>query len=334
MPMLLQPLNVGSLSLFNRLVLPPMATAKALPDGAVSPELIAYYDEKTLGGYISLAIIEHSFISPDGKASDNQLSVADDSVIGPLGELAEVIHRNGSRAIVQINHAGSNARDVAEGRVLVGPSGVIHPRRGNIPRELSQQEISEIVAAFAAAALRVKKAGFDGVEIHSAHGYLLNQFYSPLTNHRRDDYGGDVHNRIRIHLEVIAAVRAAVGAEFPVLLRLGAADHMLGGNTGEDSRVAAVAFEKAGITILDISGGMSSYYALPGMAEEGYFAPLSRAMKEVITIPVILTGGIISAVTAERLLQERAADLIGVGRAILADSAWAKQAIEQLRAGG
>jgi len=330
MPHLLQSLQAGPLTLANRLVMPPMATSKADSDGKVNAGVLDYYAEKSEGGYLSLIIIEHSFIQQAGKASENQLSVADDSVIAELGKLANVIHRNGAKGIMQINHAGSAADIKVIGDTPIGPSAVINPRKGSTPRELSLQEISAIVRAFQNAAYRVKEAGFDGVEIHSAHGYLLNQFFSPLTNKRKDEYGGDVHNRIRLHLQVVAAVREVVGDDYPILLRLGASDYTEGGTTIEDSKIAAQEFEKAGVNILDISGGFSGYI-VPDNNSQGYFAPLTEAIKQVVSIPVILTGGIIDAQVAERLLAEGKADLIGVGRAVFKDSKWAKKAVESLR---
>jgi 2,4-dienoyl-CoA reductase-like NADH-dependent reductase (Old Yellow Enzyme family) len=171
-----------------------MATAKSAEDGSVSQELIDYYDEKTKGGYLSLVIIEHSFVSQQGKASDKQLSVAEDKFIEGLKKLADVIHQNGSKAVMQINHAGSATSKSVTGMDPVGPSAVANPRtkKEELPKELNLDEIREIIESFRAAAMRVKKAGFDGVEIHSAHGYLLNQFYSPLSNRRVDEYGGDI----------------------------------------------------------------------------------------------------------------------------------------------
>lgn len=232
--------------------------------------------------------------------------------------------------MMQINHAGSGTSKEIIGVTPVAPSAVTNPRLGNTPRELSHQEISVIIKAFAAAARRTKAAGFDGVEIHSAHGYLLNQFFSPLTNRRNDEYGGNINNRIRIHLQVIEAVRAAVGKDFPVLLRLGAADFMPGGTTIEDSQVAAQEFEKAGVNIIDVSGGLCGY-SVPDLTGQGFFAPLSEALKKAVSIPVILTGGITEVQAAERLLAEDKADLIGVGRAILNNSRWAEQAFLALK---
>jgi 2,4-dienoyl-CoA reductase-like NADH-dependent reductase (Old Yellow Enzyme family) len=319
----------GKIKLKNRLVMPPMATAKAADDGKISSEILDYYDEKSNGGYISLVIIEHSYISEEGKASLKQMSVADDSCIEGLKELANIIHKNGSKAIMQLNHAGSLSRSEVTLNI-VGPSAVLNPRKLNdtVPRELTKEEIKEIVEKFKLAAIRSKEAGFDGVEIHSAHGYLLNQFLSPLTNKRTDEYGNDIYGRIKFHLEVIKAVREAVG-DFPVLIRIGASDYMERGTSMEDLKVAAKSFEEAGVDMIDITGGMCGFI-LPDNKEQGYFSELSETVKSVVHIPVILTGGITEAAAAEKLLMDGKADFIGVGRAILNDSSWARNAIESI----
>jgi 2,4-dienoyl-CoA reductase-like NADH-dependent reductase (Old Yellow Enzyme family) len=329
----LQPLTIGPLTLANRLVMPPMATARAASDGKVTPGLLEYYAEKSAGGYLGLIIIEHSYVRPDGKARENQLSAADDSAIAGLHELAAGIHGNGTPCVLQINHAGSATTAAITGAPPVGPSAVANPRQGSVPRPLTPAEIEELVAAFGAAARRARVAGFDGVEIHSAHGYLLNQFFSPLTNQRDDEYGGDLRRRIRLHLRVIAAVREAVGKDFPIFLRLGASDFADGGTTIENSRDAAREFAEAGVGCLDISGGFSGY-SVPGLEGQGYFAPLSAAVKQAVKIPVILTGGITEPQAAQALLAAGQADLIGVGRALLQDSGWARRAVATLQASG
>lgn len=327
---LLKPLQTKNLNLKNRLIMPPMATSKSEENGKVSKDVLNYYEEKSTGGYISLIIIEHSFISKEGKASKNQLSVDHDDFIDSLKELANTIQKNGSKAVMQINHAGSAASKDVTGCEPVGPSAISNPRKGSMPKELSIKEIKDIVQDFKAAALRVKKAGFDGVEIHSAHGYLLNQFFSPITNKRTDEYGGDVLGRIKIHLDIIEAVKETVGNDFPILLRLGASDYMNGGTTIEDSKIATKEFEKAGVDILDISGGLCGY-AVSDLNEQGYFAPLTEELKNVTSMPIILTGGITDFSAAENLLEDKKADLIGVGRAILKDSNWARNAVESLK---
>lgn len=310
--------------------MPPMATAKSDKDGSLTKDILDYYNEKSEGGYIGLIIIEHSFVSKQGKASDRQLSISKDSDVAKLKELANIIHKNGSKAVMQINHAGSAASKTVTGLDVVGPSAVSNPFKSDtIPKELSIEEIKDIISQFKNAALRVKEAGFDGVEIHSAHGYLLNQFMSPLTNKRTDKYGGNLPGRIKLHLDIIKEVRSSVGEEFPILLRLGASDYMEGGTTIEDSIASTKEFEKAGLDMLDISGGFCRY-SLPGHIEPGYFAPMSKAIKEAVSIPVIVAGGITEVQAAEEILSEGKADLIGVAREILKDSKWAKKAMESL----
>jgi 2,4-dienoyl-CoA reductase-like NADH-dependent reductase (Old Yellow Enzyme family) len=324
---LLSALDIGKLYLNNRLVMPPMATAKASADGCVTDAVLQYYDEKSKGGYLSLIIVEHCYVNPQGRASGNQLSAADDNTIEGWKRLADVIRKNGSKAAMQLNHAGSAADGVFE--AIAAPSAVAHPMKKTVPAELTKEQIGKVVEAFGKAAYRARTAGFDAVEIHSAHGYLLNQFYSPLTNKRKDEYGGSLYNRIRIHLEIIKAVRASAGDDFPILLRLGGCDYMEGGSTVEDSVEAAVAFEKAGVDILDVSGGFLGFNN-PLSAEPGYFSDMTAAIKQKVKIPVILTGGITTAVQAEDLLAKGVADLIGVGRAVLKDSNWTANAVREM----
>ncbi len=321
------PIKVRDIMLKNRLVMPPLATAKSDADGSVSEELLDYYAQYA-GGNIGLIIVEHAFVANQGRASENQLSVSRDSDIEGLSRLASVIKANGTKAFMQISHAGSATRESFTGEQLVAPSAQHHPGKrapsGEPPRALSADEIRGIAHLFAAAALRVKDAGFDGVELHGAHGYLLNQFYSPLSNSRTDEYGGSLENRLRIHREVIAAVREAVG-DFPIAIRFGGSDYKDGGNTAADAVAASVVLETAGIDLLDITGGMFGF-SHPS-TEPGWFRDMTENIKRGSSIPVILTGGVQSIEQAERLLAEGAADLIGVGRAMLADSSWADKAL-------
>ncbi|MBE5781636.1 MAG: NADH:flavin oxidoreductase [Clostridiales bacterium] len=328
--MLKESLNIGKMTVNNRLVMPPMATAKSTPDGVVTEELCEYYRERAEGGKIGLIITEHSYISKDGKASNGQLSIAEDTDVEGLKKLTETIHSCGSKVIAQINHAGSAALPEVTGCDPVGPSALMHPRKAGavLPKELSKEDICRIEDAFAAAALRAKEAGFDGVEIHSAHAYLLNQFYSPLTNHRSDEYGVDtMENRIRIHLETVQKVRKAVGEDYPIALRLGGCDYTEGGSTLMDAVAACVLLEQAGVDLLDISGGMRGYIR-PDYTEPGYFSDMTAAIKAKVQVPVLLTGGVTKGEEAENLLAAGAADLIGVGRAIFKDADWARNEVK------
>ncbi len=321
-----RPLTVRGMELATRLVMPPMATGGCDEAGRVTQNLRAYYDDKTRGGYLGLVITEHSFVSPEGMAGPRQMSVASDEDIPGLWQLVETIHRNGCRVVAQINHAGRAARPQQAGLVPVGPAEAAFSadRPGRV---LTGADIAQIVRRFADAARRVVAAGFDGVEIHSAHGYLLNQFYSPLTNTRTDEYGGPVENRVRIHLEILRAVREAIGPEKALLLRLGAVDHVPGGNTLEDAVAAAKLLEAAGLDLLDVSGGMTGFTVKGREEMQGYFTPETARLKEELTIPVLVTGGVTDPLAAEAILRAGQADLVGVGRALLKDSRWAEKAM-------
>lgn len=341
MNLLNKSIRIRNMELKNRLVMPPMAISKADENGKVTSKTLDYYDEKSAGGYIGLIIAEHSYVSPEGKAGRGQLSISDNSDIFGLRELVSMVHKNNTRIMAQISHAGAAATFGVTGLEQLSASAVRMPQgslaapggRGNrtmpLPKEMDMTDINKMTDNFTKAALRAKAAGFDGVEIHSAHGYLLNQFYSPLMNKRVDEYAGNtINGRIKLHLEIIQAIREAVGNDYPIALRLGACDYMAGGSTIEDSIIAVKEFEKAGIDFIDISGGFCGYIN-PTSRKPGYFDEISKVIKETVSVPVVLTGGIVEAESAELLLEQKKADLIGVGRAILKDSGWAERAMKQ-----
>lgn len=330
-PTLHSGITVGSLHLKNRLVLPPMATQKS-SQGFVSDDLCAYYDTMSRGGYLGLVEIEHAFVREDGRASENQLSLCEDACIEGLSRLVRVIHKNGVPVFAQLNHAGSAARKEICHCDPIGPSAIHNPspaarRNGEpeMPREMGEEDIERLAESYADAAFRAEKAGFDGVEIHSAHGYLLNQFYSPLTNRRNDAFSGtSIFGRTCFHRKVISAVKARVSADCVISLRLGACDYMDGGSVPSDIPEALRVFQEAGVHMISISGGMCGYI-LRDHTEDGWFAELSRTAKESCSLPVLLTGGIRSAESAEAFLQKGDADLIGVGRPFLKNPGLAKE---------
>ena len=321
-----RPIRIGSLELKNRVVMPPIATYRSTEDGKVTDEMLAYYGVRARHGRIGMIITEHSYITLQGKAKARQMSIASDEDIDGLRRLTDAIHQNGTKAFAQLNHAGSAALPEFSGMPAVAPSAValpVTPPLGAsvLPRVLSSDEIEQIVQAFASAAIRAKEAGYDGVEIHSAHGYLLNQFYSPLTNHRTDTYGGTLENRLRFLRKTVCAVRDAVGDDYPISVRLGGCDYMDGGSTIDDSAKAAVLLQESGIDLLSVTGGMCRY-TRAGHNEAGYFSDMSSEIRKHVSIPILLTGGITTVDEAEELLLAQAADLIGVGRAILKNPKW------------
>ena len=317
-------INVGSLTLKTRLIMPPMATEKSA-GGEVTDALVRYYDRMSRGGYLGLVIQEHSFVSPEGQASPNQVSIADDACIEPLSRIVDAVHKNGVPIIVQINHAGNAAKTAVTGLEAISASSVPPSKRFSagadapLPRAMTQADIDRVAACYVAAAVRAKKAGYDGVEVHSAHGYLLDQFYSPLTNKRTDAYtGSTLEGRTRLQTEIVRAIRERLGPDFLISLRLGASDYTEGGAELSEVPQAARIFADAGVDMLSVTGGMCGYFR-SGHDEQGYFAELSAAMKGAVDLPVLLTGGITEKEAAERLLECGGADLIGVGRAFLKD---------------
>lgn len=314
--------QIGNLNLRNRIVMPPMATSKA-ENGKPGDDLVEYYRARAKG--TALIIVEHEYIMQQGIAHNNQLSMSDDSVIPAFKTLTDAVHGEGAKIFAQISHAGAKAKD--SGMTAVGPSAVAF-RDGVIPEELTHDQIKEIIQAFADAAVRVKKAGFDGVEVHAAHGYLLNQFYSPLMNKREDEYSiKTMENRTRLHKEIVRAVRKAVGDDFIVAIRFGACDYLEGGSEIRDIPEAINHLEHTGVDLIDVTAGMMGFMR-PGHTEPGYLKDLGLAAKSVAKVPIILTGGVQTAQDAEKLLTEEACDLVGVGRAILNDADWAAKALE------
>ena len=315
-------INVGKLTLKNRLVMPAMQTDRTIM-GRATQEMYKYYGDRAEYSRPGLIITGHCYITEAGKV-DQQLSIAHEDVIEDHYRIADAIQKQGSAAICQISHAGSKAMASLHGRVSASavntPSNLDDPA----PRALEVAEILEIEQLFAAAAVRARKAGYDGVEIHGAHAYLLNQFYSPLTNKRTDEYGGDLDGRLRFMVETVSAVRKAVGDDFVVAVRLGGADYMEGGNTEEDAVYAARALEAAGADMIDVTGGMCRYVR-PGHTEPGYFSSMSSKIKAAVSVPVMVTGGVRTLDDVEALLEAGAGDLIGAGRVMYHDPYWGKR---------
>lgn len=324
MSYLFTPVSIGNLTLKNRLVMPPMATAKADEAGRVTQAVCDYYQERARYSKIGLIITEHSFVCLQGKAHPGQTSLAAGADLAGWRRLTETVHGEGVRIFAQLSHAGTAAISEVTGQTPVGPSAVFHPKQTKeLPEEMTVAQIHAVARAFGEAARRAREAGFDGVEIHSAHGYLLNQFYSPLVNRREDAYGPQsVENRTRFHREVLEAVRREAGEEYPVAVRLGGCDDQAGGSTLEDCVEACRILEENGADLVHLTGGMQGFVR-PGHGEPGYFRDMSVAVKEKVNIPVLLTGGVTTLAQAEELLEQGCADLIGVGRAIFRNPHWA-----------
>jgi 2,4-dienoyl-CoA reductase-like NADH-dependent reductase (Old Yellow Enzyme family)/thioredoxin reductase len=298
-----------------------MATNFAGEDGTVNDRHISYYVRRAQGG-VGYITFEHTGVLRQGRAFPNMALIDSDEKVPSFRKLVEAIHKEGGRIVIQINHAGRNTSPLITGFPIVAPSPIPCPVRKEMPQELSYEEIRGIIEAFGAAALRVKEAGADGVEIHMAHGYLIDQFLSPFSNKREDEYGGDADRRMRMALEVLRAVRNKVGADFTVLCRLSADEYVEGGLRIGDSKEIAKALERNGADALHISACVPASGYLnhpPYYAEEGVFVHLAQEIKSVVAIPVITVGRIRTPELANRVLEENKADLISMGRALIAD---------------
>ena len=318
---LFSPFRIGNLELKNRIVMPPMATNFASEDGSVNDRHIAYYLKRIRGG-VGYITFEHTGVLKQGRAFLNMALIDSDQRISHFKRLIDAVHRENGKMVIQINHAGRQTLSSITGSPLVAPSAIPCPVRKEMPHELTHEEIRIIVEAFGEAAHRVKATGADGVEIHMAHGYLINQFLSPFSNKREDEYGGDADRRMKMPLEVLRQVRNAVGPDFPVLCRLSADEYVEGGLKLEDSQEIAKALEKNGADALHISACVAASGYLnhpPYYAEEGIFAHLAQGIKSVVHIPVIAVGRIRTPELANRILEENKADLISMGRALIAD---------------
>jgi len=327
---LLTPLSFAGLTVRNRIVMPPMWSAQATPEGCVTDAIIEYHRRRAAAG-CGLIIVEHAFVHRNGRHTPTQLGIHSDDMIPGLRRLASAIRAEGAVAVQQLAHAGSRGSSSVLGHKPVAPSEVRHPYEpeGEIPAALTIDQIQEIVTAFGSAAARARQAGFNAVEIHAAHGFLLSEFLSPLTNHRTDGYGGTLENRARMHLQALETVRRSVGADFPVFVRLGAHDQTPGGLELEESCQVAAWLADGGAALIDVSGGLQGSRGLG--KGPGYFVPYAAAIKASVRVPVIVTGGIRDPDFADQIVREGKADLVGIGRAMLEDPDWATKAIHHLQ---
>ena len=311
----------GRIRLKTRIVMPPMATHQS-QDGSIPDSLIDYYAARAANPLIGLIITEHMYITPQGKADPNQVGASEDRFVSGFKKLTDRLHAEGDgiKVFAQINHAGFKTSPQVTGEPTVSPSGYTF---NNVQaRALDVAEIHRIADFFADAARRVKDGGYDGVEIHSAHGYLLNQFYSPISNRRTDEYGAqNMENRLRFHKEVMEKVRAAVGDDYLVAVRLGGCDYEEGGSTEEDAVEASLLLQSYGADLIDVTGGINGYIR-PDFIMPGYFAEMSAKIKARVSIPVLTTGGVMFSKHAADILNAGQADLVGVGRALIAQPNW------------
>lgn len=314
--------EINGLTLSNRFVRSATWEGLAADDGAVTPELIKAMTDLA-GGGVGLIISGHSYVSPEGQAGPRQLGIYKDELIPGLKEMTAAVHAGGGKMVMQLAHAGIFAPQKLTG---LAPLAVSRDEGGEVKpcREITAGKIEELAAGFAEAARRAREAGFDGVQLHSAHGYLLSQFLSPVFNRREDEYGGNIENRSRIVMEVYRAVRKAVGEDYPMLIKLNCQDFAENGLSLDDSLEVGRRLSGAGLDAIELSGGLltggklsPSRFGINSADQEGYFREEARCFKKEINIPLILVGGMRSFEVAEQLVEEGAADYISMSRPLI-----------------
>lgn len=319
---LFTPVQIGRLQLINRFV--RSATHDYLADdrqGYIQPAQLQLYRCLAMGG-VGLIITGHAYIHISGKACPRQIAVDDDSKISGLRQLVSVVRQTGSdsRIFLQISHAGRQTKPALCRQQPVAPSAVYDPVSRILPRALSSEEVNEVIDWFVAAAWRAREAGFDGIQLHAGHGYLLSSFISPHTNRRDDDWGGNREKRSRILREIISRIQKTCGPDFPVIIKMNATDHLPGGISLEEAIQIARSLEESGLRAIEVSGGMneaglgSVWPGLRSEEEEGYFVPLAAAIKKSLGIPVMGLGGLRTLRVAERLVASGQVDLVSMSR--------------------
>lgn len=320
MKKLFEPIKIKGMELTNRFVKSATWMGMATDEGNVSGKLIKAMGAWAKGG-VGLVISGQAYILPLGKGAPKQLGIDRDELIPGLQELTKAVHENGSKVAVQLNHAGNSTFKMLTGQTPVVVSN-FEGVSGEPREELTSGDIEELIKAFTQAARRAKEAGFDCIQIHSAHGYLLNQFLSPRFNRRQDSYGGAIENRARIHLKILKAIRNVVGEDFPVIMKLNGVDGTDDGLILEASVQVGKLMAEAGLDAIEVSGGPIPM--LPNISsedKEAYYSPMSKTFKDALDIPVMLIGGIRSLNVAERLLEDRAADMIFFSRPLIREPA-------------
>lgn len=320
---LFTPIRVGTVEIPNRFVRSATHDFMAEPGGSVSDRQVRLFKELS-EGEVGLIITGHAYVSREGKASPKQISVAEDNDIQGLSRIAETVHGTRSRIFLQIAHAGRQTKPKICGCTPLSPSAVYEPVLKVMPKVMTEEDIRDVIQAFVRAGVRAKKAGFDGIQLHMAHGYLLSSFFSAHTNRRTDDWGGSFANRLRIAVEIVRGLRSRV-EDYPLLVKLNSTDLMTGGLTLEESIAGAKTLEKEGVDGIEVSGGMSEagkgsvWKGQRSKDEEGYFVDSASRVKQEVSVPVFGLGGLRSLPVMERIVREGRADLISMSRPYIRD---------------
>jgi len=320
--------KIGELEVRNRIVMLPMSTNFPNENGGVTTELIDYYAERAKGG-AGVIIVEGAAVDfPVGRNGATKLRCDQVNFVPGLSRLADAIHLYGAKALIQMQHAGSSTnREKTFGRQPVAPSQIKNSAGQIIAKKLSIDEIEMIVSEFVKTARFAQEAGFDGVEVHAAHSYLIAQFLTPIFNRRTDKYGGTFTKRARFLLEIMKGIRQEVGSKFIISVRMNGDEFTEGGLTVEDAKKIAVLLEEATADVLNISTGLTQHSEnLSPCYPQGWRVYLAREIKRAVKIPVIASGNIRDPQFAEQVLSGGEADFIGLARGLLADPYWPAKA--------
>jgi 2,4-dienoyl-CoA reductase-like NADH-dependent reductase (Old Yellow Enzyme family)/pyruvate/2-oxoglutarate dehydrogenase complex dihydrolipoamide dehydrogenase (E3) component len=313
---LFEPMKIGKLEIKNRFVVPAMDSHYTNEEHQFTQQALNYYGERALGGF-GLIITEFLCVSEEGLAEKTQAGIYDDKFIPMLSQLVERVHQNGSCMFAQLQHSGRLQGKGTSDLKVVGASNIPDKSKPREVHELTTSEVKVIIQKFVDAAKRAKKAGFDGVEIHGAHGYLLAQFMSRGVNKRVDCYGGNITNRARIVCEIVEEIKKECGQDYPVIVRTSGDEGYYGGNTIEDAVAQAMLFEKAGADAINVSYGtaIQSYYV-----KNGFNIDNVKKVKDAVNVPVIGIGRINDPTLALSCLQTNAMDFVALGRQSICDS--------------
>ena len=316
--------KIGNLALKNRWIHSATYEGMADPDGACTEQVIEC-SRKIAAGGVAANVVSFAFVHTTGRSLRGQIGIHTDDMIPGLTKMASAIKKENCKAFIQIAHAGCHASEVYSHAQSIGPSPMTNIK-GGVTREMTHDEIKEAIQWFVDAAKRAKQAGFDGVQIHMAHGYLVCSFLSPHYNHRTDEYGGSVENRARFAVEIVKAVRREVGANYPLIAKLNCEDGLETGTTYEMMSEIAVLLQNAGLDAIELSGGCSADGALwPSSRgldprtpeEEGYFKQAAPYYRKTCTLPLILVGGNRTPEAAERMIEDGLTDFLSISRPLI-----------------
>ncbi|MFW0778942.1 NADH:flavin oxidoreductase/NADH oxidase [Rossellomorea marisflavi] len=326
-PNLFDSFSYKGLELKNRIMMSPMCQYSVTnKDGIATDWHYLHYVSRAVGG-AGLVMVEMTDVEPDGRISDFDLGLWSDEQIPALKRIVDGIHQHGAKAAIQIAHAGRKAEDA---EVPVAPSAIPFDENSKTPKELTTEEVYDLIEKFRKAVKRAVKAGFDVIEIHGAHGYLIHQFHSPLTNKRDDEFGKDLK---KFGSEVLKAAKGEIPENTPLFMRISAKEYVDGGYDIHGAIELAKAYKEAGADIFDISSGGEGQIAAWGKpgTHAAYQVPLAREIKKALNVPVIAVGRLDEPILANAVIGTQDADLVAVGRGMLRNPYWALEAAKQLR---